>query len=909
MVRVARWGAVTVLAAATAAAVAAWGAPGTQRTAAARLGAFRALPTGYYGINFDYGTTAKYAGDPQLDSDLAALAPGTLRWPGGTGANYFQWRLGTIVRPSTPVTGVCSEPSPPVRPHPGFRFTLAGLRAAYDATGAPPIFDLNVMTSTVGSQLAMLRAARRIGLPVSYIELGNELYLCNDDYVHYFPTGAAYGATVARYTRAIRREFPRALVAAVGSANSENARERTWNTEMLRAARLGGGLPDAVTLHEYPNGSRPLSAGELPRLFAEPYAAIGHLTAVADALPGRPPVWITEYNLAPRPRRASPAPQTTYAQALFAAELDLLLPDVGASRLIDYWAAFGAPDYAYSGAQPTLTPSGLALQWTDLAASCATATAPVRFAGGPLLGPGKPALLGRVFRSRQGTAEVLLNLSGRAWVLGGGGAIPTGAPYRQVTGNPLAVATDAGALAQSAGTVGARLLLPAYSLTLAGSVPSCGPTTGRPGLPLYGVNFDLAGFEPFAHAPVDPLLADLDPATVRWPGGTEADFYDWHTGQSTRKPGPVPFTLGDLASASRATGAVPIFDLNVFAPGNRTNPADQIAMLEKARSLGMPIKYVEIGNELYSNQPGFSQAYPDGAAYGRTVAIYVRALHAAFPGVQVGADAIPFGASGRRAHGWDAGLLASATGSGAPDALIVHFYPGLCGPNFSAADLPALFANVGSSIGQLSQGVSGFGGKPVWLTEYNFRGPYALCRREGPSPAERAYAHELYLAAFAAMLARVPHLALVDNWTAFADGFFGAWVDPQAPALSPGGQAVAMVDAAARNAVASAPLAVPGAPTLPGGAPGVVGQDFIRADRSVATVLVNLTPNRVALPASSRLPTGSRYQQVQGDPLQAETVAGTPSAGVVGPGGVDLPPYSITLVGATIATTASASEP
>jgi hypothetical protein len=25
---------------------------------------------------------------------LADLAPGTLRWPGGTGANYFRWRKG-----------------------------------------------------------------------------------------------------------------------------------------------------------------------------------------------------------------------------------------------------------------------------------------------------------------------------------------------------------------------------------------------------------------------------------------------------------------------------------------------------------------------------------------------------------------------------------------------------------------------------------------------------------------------------------------------------------------------------------------------------------------------------------------------------------------------------------------------
>jgi hypothetical protein len=442
---------------------------------------------------------------------------------------------------------------------------------------------------------------------------------------------------------------------------------------------------------------------------------------------------------------------------------------------------------------------------------------------------------------------------------------------------------------------------PAGSTAASTQQPRRGAPTGAasPAVPqsrFYGVNFDLAGFEPFARADTGPLLAALEPSTIRWPGGTEADFYNWRSGENEEKPGQVPFTLGDLAAAYRATGAVPIFDLNVLAQANRTDPADQVAMLKAARQLGLPVDYVEVGNELYSNGPGFAQAFPNGAAYARTVAIYVQALHRAFPGVQVAADAIPFPMNARQ-QSWDQELLAGATGPGAPDALIVHFYPGLIQRPFTSSDLPALFADTYSSISELSNAVRGLGGKPVWLTEYNMRGPYKLFREEGPSPAERDFAHELYLAAFAAMLPRVAGLALADNWTAFADGLYGAWQNPSSPRLSPGGQAVEMVDTAARGAVSSQPVLVPGAPSLPGGMPGVVGQRFVRPGATTTALLVNLTPARALLPAGGWLTPGAAYEQVTGDPLASLAGSAVPISGSVGPAGLPLPPYSVTLVG------------
>jgi len=419
---------------------------------------------------------------------------------------------------------------------------------------------------------------------------------------------------------------------------------------------------------------------------------------------------------------------------------------------------------------------------------------------------------------------------------------------------------------------------------------------GAEGLPgdFYGVNFDLAGFETFAKADTSQLIGELAPATIRWPGGTEADFYDWHSGQSRNRPAGPSFGLSDLAAACKASGAVPIFDLNVLSPGNGTNPADQVAMLEAAHRLGLPIKYVEIGNELYANGPGFAQAFPDGSAYARTVSIYVQVLHRDFPGVKVGADAIPFPV-GTRQQTWDQELLAGTSGAGSPDALIVHYYPGIIQRPFTDADIPALFANVYSSTAQLTQALSTLEGRTVWLTEYNMRGPYTLFRAEGPSPAEGDFAHELYVGAFAAMLPRVAQLGLVDFWTAFADGFYGAWVDPRSPGLTPAGQALEMVDSAAKGATYAQSVVLSGAPELSGGFPGVVGESYGRPGVAPSALLVNLTPSQVALP-KGLAGAGTRYQQVSGDPLTSESTAAEPVHGVVGSDGLVLPPYSLTLI-------------
>ena len=163
---------------------------------------------------------------------------------------------------------------------------------------------------------------------------------------------------------------------------------------------------------------------------------------------------------------------------------------------------------------------------------------------------------------------------------------------------------------------------------------------------------------------------------------------------------------------------------------------------------------------------------------------------------------------------------------------------------------------------------------------------------------QTSYARELYVAAFALMLPRVSGLALADNWTAIAGGpEFGARNNPASPVLTPPGQAVVMIDAAARGAGSSSQITVPGAPALPGGGPAVTGQAFSGSGRATNALLVNLTGSTQYVPFGRNVLKGARYQQVTGRPTAQVTVASPPESGTVSGTRLRLPAYSITLVG------------
>lgn len=450
--------------------------PGRSAALRPTLGASRALPGRFYGVNYDYAAAAEYASKgvipKAVDTALKDLGPSVIRYPGGTGANYFLWQDGYY-------------PTDIGKSH-GLSFTLADLAAAWKASGAVPVIDLNVMTNQkacpISCQLAALEAAhKKYGLPVTKIELGNELYLPNANYEKAFPTAASYGRKVATDVLAVHKVFPKAVIAAVGTLLT-GPREKGWNAAVLRAASKAE--PGVLTMHQYlPFTAALTKDSQLPGLFEEVYGGEQHIINVINKLSRPLPVWVTEYNLRPKYPSSDKTPaQLAFAHALVVAGEDVLWPRVSRVTQVDYWTSLspqagksgsGKPSTGgdYTGPTPTLTPAGLIGTWVDHAAAGATSARPVLFPhSAPKLGKSTdPALLGVQYRGGGSHRDILVNLSAHAETVTTGSAVPRGAVYQSASANPLAEIVFASGLHVTAKKkTGRTLVLPAYSVTYVG---------------------------------------------------------------------------------------------------------------------------------------------------------------------------------------------------------------------------------------------------------------------------------------------------------------------------------------------------------------------------------------------------------------------------------------------------------
>ncbi len=270
----------------------------TSAASARLVSAARRLPGQFFGFNAESivlpADDRLFANSAALHRRMASTPVGILRIPGGTTSQWLDWRTGRFINdPGSPFSTV--DPSrPPI--------TMADWARIVRATGATPLWDLNVLTSNLPDQIAMLKRARSLGLPVRYIELGNELWDPRGAYPARFPTGAIYGAAMNPWIRALRRRFPAAKIAVSGADETVpstltalgGARFSGWNASLLSTVRG----EDAIAIHPYWGLPNQATAGsDVPSTLV---AGEDHWRAFSrqtlDALPPHLPVWLTEWN-------------------------------------------------------------------------------------------------------------------------------------------------------------------------------------------------------------------------------------------------------------------------------------------------------------------------------------------------------------------------------------------------------------------------------------------------------------------------------------------------------------------------------------------------------------------------------------------------------------------------------------
>ena len=312
------------------------------------------LPDNYFGYNAQMMRGPSWQ-DPDFVSRVQQLKPQLIRYPGGTVASYWNWRTGWLKDGLKLKFDWAKIPENPIK--------LEDLKKACDATGAKPLFVLNMITGNLDDQFEMLEYAHKLGLPVNYVELDNEVYLGDDFYVKRFPTGIDYANESNIWIRKIKKRFPDVKISLSGYSAKVNAgkskkknfaRTQTWNRDVLSVIENG----DAMTFHVYGgNGLGRISkmiedddeknskdeaismqktfdsSGSIPVMLSIPFNRWKNAdTYDYLLLPDGMKAWISEYNLWEREGVAA----GTWAHGLYAITQTLLYFENPLTELICY---------------------------------------------------------------------------------------------------------------------------------------------------------------------------------------------------------------------------------------------------------------------------------------------------------------------------------------------------------------------------------------------------------------------------------------------------------------------------------------------------------------------------------------------------------------------------------------------
>jgi hypothetical protein len=499
------------------------------------VGNIRPIPPALLGVN----TRAKVTGlwkNAVDQTNLKRLAVEHLRFPGGIVANYYDWTTGDMITPDEP------------HPHHTIdveNYRMAQLLTAYQTTGVEPVFVLNLVTShriagyasALESQLAMLRHAQQIGLPVDRIELGNELYSPMYDEQTYslgevnmrgFLDAADYYSTASNWATQIKAEFPAAKIAPVDTVirSSDVAnlnRKYFWNRD-LNAMDLSAF--DALVRHDYSAAGLldPQNAsGSLEELQQQqwelflapggPDKVIGTAFSYMDDIAQNTqqtdgmPTWITEFNLMDK---VGPVART-WSQALFSAAMLYNMFDDPSIELISshsfhghkFGAVFFEDDefpymridlgYSLATTPGELSANGLFLSTVNGAVASMTQLAPLNFGQVPVVGEldadvvDHPALVGYLLQNDYDQRMLLTNFSSQELVIDL--ATMPGTWHRALilSADPRQHILKESDVNRSHTSLGSQLTLPAYSLAVV-TVPE------PEGLVTFSVSLVLGAF-------------------------------------------------------------------------------------------------------------------------------------------------------------------------------------------------------------------------------------------------------------------------------------------------------------------------------------------------------------------------------------------------------------------------------
>lgn len=214
------------------------------------------------GYNSDMSNTPTWS-NPEFSKALNDLHTNTLRYPGGSNSLYWDWQTGwtisyqqlipflykynikhngRFIQDPQELKAIAKENRTKnsfwrqiyrYNAKPPKYNTIKEFAQGIKATQSTAVFTLNITTSHLEKELSMLKAAKREGIKIEYIELGNEIYAKNLLTSAVYPSVDNYIDTCLLWSEAIWKEFPNAKIGVVGG--DRNKRTQHWNEQLSKA--------------------------------------------------------------------------------------------------------------------------------------------------------------------------------------------------------------------------------------------------------------------------------------------------------------------------------------------------------------------------------------------------------------------------------------------------------------------------------------------------------------------------------------------------------------------------------------------------------------------------------------------------------------------------------------------------
>ena len=440
-------------------------------------------PVPKVGHMLNYLTKPTWTNQSFIDS-VKTLNLEIIRYPGGTESQYFDWQTGRSVPSSLWTNGTLFNHSY-IGTVPHVSYPLSQLHYFYQQTGIKPIFCLNLLTKTLSNQIQMLQAAHSLGIPIEYIELGNELYFTDQDFVNKYSNPIDYVLDIKNnWIPQISVLFPNSKIAVIGgydgltdlNGNSIPNRITSWN-DTLFAQNTN---TNAITFHYYlPPNTSTLSNPNITQALAAPFKHWPNLkTNTVDNVTNGMDCWITEYNLNDG-NQTIYAIASSWAHGLYTASLfSLMLEEPKIKMLLNHQIT-GSPAFAslasYTPFGDTLTnkltAEGNAMRLIHQAVKGNNNATKLSFSNNPTITVNTtnyPSLIGWVFDNGADKELYFLNLSNTNFTLDLNAVTSGTFEYEQIsTTNPLQKNITTQNLIINKGFSNSSIQSLAYSLTYA----------------------------------------------------------------------------------------------------------------------------------------------------------------------------------------------------------------------------------------------------------------------------------------------------------------------------------------------------------------------------------------------------------------------------------------------------------